>query len=1011
MNTIIQCLSEICQKHPFEEKILFVPSYSIGHQIGEHVARAGTSWINLRWITTSGYAQGLLSLDITKKHIRYISEQERLITIEHLYKNSSSPGRYFERAVDSPGIISCLAHAIHELRMAGFTHHTIAQQAFILPEKGEELAWLLKSYEHHLQRESLIDHPGLLRMAIEKLERHSYTNDSMFMVLSDFPLTGLEKKLITLGGDKNLVVIDHTHPKNLDVPKRFLSVPDKPKEKMITPEMDIELLPWLFDPRKAPGPFDDGSVSLFHALGESNEIREVFRRILKERIAFDDVEMVVTTINPYFPLIYEIGESLEIPTTFAGGLPITYTRPGRALILFLKWQAEDFQDKYLRQLISNGLLDLKRPTRDGERPGETRAVELIREARIGWGCERYLSRLQAMIDNCKADATDKAKEGKLKNLQWLKGFIQEVLHIMPGTHPEEMVSTNDVYRSSLLFLKKFCRTASELDGSGKINLIGLLESLLDAEPLNLPLRTEAERLIETITTLSVFHSTPQPGHVHVAHYRSGGYSGRSQTFVLGLSQDIFPGALHQDPVILDVERDALHDALFDSGELLHENVYMMAKLLGSLWGKTTLSYPCRDLREDRERFPASLLLGAYRIISGNHEGDYSHLREYLGQPAGFIPDTESIPLNHWEWWLSQKGLNYGAESVHASYPKLREGDWAEEKREGATISEYDGLIAHIDGFWDPLSGDVVLSCSRLEELARCPFTFFLHYMLRIEPLEEPEKDYGKWLDPLQRGSLLHTIFYRFMETLKERGERPSLKDHRQLMEHIALEEVERLKKEVPCSSDLVLEREVAEIRDAFPIFLQDEEVRCRNVEPVHFELDFGLGDDDPVHIRLKDKGSFRLRGRIDRIDRRREHHYEVWDYKTGSASGYKEHGYVDSGKQLQHALYAMAAETILRREYDPEAKVICGGYFFPTTKGNGQRIVKALNKEKLCEALEQLIRMLRSGIFPFSYDKKHCTHCDYVCVCGGPDVAVERCKEKLDNDKRLEPLNTLKSHG
>jgi len=76
-------------------------------------------------------------------------------------------------------------------------------------------------------------------------------------------------------------------------------------------------------------------------------------------------------------------------------------------------------------------------------------------------------------------------------------------------------------------------------------------------------------------------------------------------------------------------------------------------------------------------------------------------------------------------------------------------------------------------------------------------------------------------------------------------------------------------------------------------------------------------------------------GRIDRIDRSAEHEYEVWDYKTGSSYGYKEEGYLDRGRQLQHALYAEAAEIILKRDRDKKAKVVRSGYFFPGAKGEG----------------------------------------------------------------------------
>ena len=48
MNKSIQIIAQICEEHRFQEKLLFVPSCSIGHQIGEYLAKTGVSWINLR---------------------------------------------------------------------------------------------------------------------------------------------------------------------------------------------------------------------------------------------------------------------------------------------------------------------------------------------------------------------------------------------------------------------------------------------------------------------------------------------------------------------------------------------------------------------------------------------------------------------------------------------------------------------------------------------------------------------------------------------------------------------------------------------------------------------------------------------------------------------------------------------------------------------------------------------------------------------------------------------------
>src|SRR5439155_1102527 len=96
---------------------------------------------------------------------------------------------------------------------------------------------------------------------------------------------------------------------------------------------------------------------------------------------------------------------------------------------------------------------------------------------------------------------------------------------------------------------------------------------------------------------------------------------------------------------------------------------------------------------------------------------------------------------------------------------------------------------------------------------------------------------------------------------------------------------------------------------------------------------------NPVEIHLGHAGSFLLRGRIDRVDELGPGEFVVWDYKTGGTYGFKENRHLNAGRQIQHALYAMAAERLLSSaEY--KARVRRSGYFFPGPRGEGQRISK-----------------------------------------------------------------------
>ena len=1034
MDETINQLSEICRKHRFEEKVLFVPSYSVGHQIGENLAKSKQSWINLRMTTVAGCAHDLVAQDLSKDGIRLIDVHENLLIVEEILRDRESSGgfgSYFIGAADIPGIVRCLGNTINELRMAGIGAEDIEPSAFIVSQKAAEIKRILDSYDEFLIENRLIDRAGLISMSIRKIQDEEKCDDNtVVMVLSDFPITELERRLVYLVAGDKLEVVRHSKPAALEMPMRFFKPQSGDEQENHEPQADIDLFHWLFNPGESPPLFKDGSVALFHALGESNEVREVFRRTLSQANPIDDVEVIVTKTQPYISLIYEIASSLDLPVTISGGIPIAYTRPGRALILYLRWQSEDFITKYIRNLFSGGYLNLDAVALESDKPSPGRAAGIIREAGIGWGRERYGNRLKALEESFLAKAEerrengeeDKARQAENKAAQaaWVSCFIKEILAPITHKDTEEIVTIGTACQGAVLFLEKWCRIAGEMDASARNKLTEVLNSLTLSPSASDTARNILKRILGIVKETSIGHSNPKSGHIHVSHYRFGGYSGRSNTFVLGLDQAKFPGPLLQDPVILDTERTSLPSTLPKATDVLEENLYSMTKLLCSLKGKVTLSCSCRDLREDRELFPSSIMLNAYRLIAGMHEADYSDLNEFLEHPVGFVPSSKAVPLDDIEWWLSQSGIEYGGDSVLASYGHLQEGEQAERERENEMLTQYEGWLPSSKGALDPLKDEVVLSCSRLEDMAKCPFAFFVRHVLGVEPVEDLEKDPGRWLDPLQRGELLHDVFCRFMTGLKAKGESPELSKHLKRFETIAMEEVERWKEDVPPSCQSAFNREIKDICHTLEIFLRDEEERCAKVVPWFFELSFGISGvkvcgssvDEPVEIVLDRDRSFKLRGRIDRIDQIGEHDYEVWDYKTGSSYAYKEEGYLNQGKHIQHALYAVAAEILLRRQQDKRAKVIRAGYFFPSPKGEGLRIKKEqINRNELYEILDDLFDLLKSGVFPGTYDKANCRFCDYVKICGGAEVAVRRTVEKIERDQKMAPFARLKSHA
>ena len=173
MGKTIEILAKICEEHLFQEKLLFVPSFSIGRQIGEWLTKLGRGWINLRFTTPAEYTRDLVGQDVAAAKLRVIGFEEIPLIVESLYKaeqTRSERGGYFEAACEVTGIFKCLSKSLHELRLAGIDPERIDPRAFTIPEKGKDMVWLMKAYDQYLRENLCTDQAGLLSMGIHKMK-------------------------------------------------------------------------------------------------------------------------------------------------------------------------------------------------------------------------------------------------------------------------------------------------------------------------------------------------------------------------------------------------------------------------------------------------------------------------------------------------------------------------------------------------------------------------------------------------------------------------------------------------------------------------------------------------------------------------------------------------------------------------------------------------------------------------------------------------------------------------
>ncbi len=1096
LSQFIETLREICRSRILDEKWLLAPSLRVGYQWVDQVARSGQPAVNVRVKTVRQMAIELAAEEMDRLGVSLIGRTEQEVLVGRILsqlqaaRGPDSRGGYLPRVEEAgPGLVRSVLASLLDLRLAGKAAKDLPTDAFEAGEKGEEIRLLLQEYERQIRERGFFDFADVFRTAAVRLENDPAALSPGVLVLLPEErlgdLRGLERRFweavtasrrMVVGGDA-----------------RFRPAP--------ACHSDVDLLSWILRPEQAPLPRGDGSVRIFRALGEGNELREVFRRIVAGRIPLDEAEILYTDGSVYLPLLYELSWQLvpdgsdSVPVTFAEGVPPRYSRPARALAAWVSWVRQDFAQTILVRMIQDGLLRFDGgpeafPEEQGDDPegspanlsgvsgaramSFTRLGALLRSLPIGSGRERYpealaeaISALEREIepdrpvrgagagirtedDGEEADSPEQREHVRLELLERLhalrslRSLVEDLLLSTEGAvrTSEPGRSQHRILEGARAFLSSRARLASRLDayvGEKLIESIQELETCL--EDGDLPGLDPLQWLDELVLTSHVLGMGPRPGCLHAAPLWVGGHSGRPHTFIVGLDDGRFPGAGIQDPVLLDAERERISGELATAAGRVDRSVGSFAELLCRLRGSVTLSYCCRSLDDDREIFPSPVLLAAYRIVSGEREGDQESFHRWLEPTASFAPSEPKRCFHPGEWWLSRI-CTHGQpqnplQTLGPSFPHLARGIRARRARQSDLFTEYDGYApsAGCEHDFSHPHGPV-LSASRLERLGTCPLEYFFRYVLGVEPLKEYVLDPMVWLDPAERGSLLHTVFRKFMSLLQEEDRFPDADRDWPFLEKVLREEIRAWQRQKPPPNREILERESAELAWIAKIFLEEEHELRKEARPFCFEASVGLPPmeegtpldaREPVGYTLADGNRVRLRGRIDRIDELLENptsvptgrRYVVWDYKTGSAWKFMENNRrrrdpFFGGRVVQHYLYLVLAESMLRERISARISVEAFGWFFPTVREHGERVLwKARELSRGREVLSDLCRLAASGAFPFTDSPSDIQWSEYRDAFGDLEEAVDALKRKLNNpqNEMLEPFRRLRGLG
>lgn len=983
-------LAKVCSSSQLETKWLLAPSLRIGHQWIETLVRRGQPVVNLQPTTVSRLALLIAGPELVLRELTPPGRGTAAAVVDAEWEKLPAEG-YLGKLEPSIGVTASVSGAILSLRRIGVTADALNLTGFENPSKAADICQLLAAYEDFLKAQSLVDDADILRIAIRIVSEQQVQKDWLILIPSTCQVVGLEKLLLDAFPESSV--------------SRIAVAPAETESA--GPQVGLSR---------------NRNTSFYRAIGPANEVREVFRRCVSARIPFDEVEILHTDSATYVPLIHALAHRYSdpdgnpVPVTFADGLPSLCSRPGRALVAWLNWIREDYPQRSLIELLAGGMLAVPQ----NDKFSTSYLVQLLRPLAIGLGADNYRSRLDAAIEATKGelakrsiDAEDAAGivascEKRIAGYTVLQKFLAQLLDVSKTVCDNNGATP---LTAAELFLTKLARSAGEIDQKACAALIGAirdrrvwmetLEANLDSVPwlMSLPAQTP------------VTSSGPKSGHLHVAHVNSGGHSGRSKTFVVGLDDQRFPGAALQDPILLDHERQQLHPELPLSVDRLHEKIADLESTLSRLTGHITLSWSCHDPVDDREMYPAAILFSVWRSITGNQKALPEAFADAVGQPVSFAPDSAEKPLDeteHWLWRLSDPVVSRGDHTaiVQDRYRHLARGTAAVLRRY-SEFGPFSGHVAEAGIALNPFDADgPVLSASSLETAGRCPLAYFFQKGLRIAAPDDTELDFDRWLDAAQFGSLMHDVFRQFMKELRQVGKLPDFdRDHTQLAA-ILQDAVEQWRRDVPPPNDNAYRTDLWKLARTSRIFLQMEDEFCRTSTPRFFEAAIGLesvgsgnplDDTEPAVLQLANGRSIRTRGQVDRIDELGPERFSIWDYKIASGYGYDPNDPFRQGRHVQSVLYLKMVNEALRRHPDLKGVVERFGYFFPSIRAQGLRIDWPAESLRAGDGVvASLCGSIAAGEFPATDDKNDCTFCDYATVCRDLDQVTQTSRESLN---------------
>jgi ATP-dependent helicase/nuclease subunit B len=498
--------------------------------------------------------------------------------------------------------------------------------------------------------------------------------------------------------------------------------------------------------------------------------------------------------------------------------------------------------------------------------------------------------------------------------------------------------------------------------------------------------------------------------------------------VLGMAEGVFPSPTRDDSLLPDRERVAAEGELPLRAALVdRRHRDFLAALAGST--RQLLCVPRGDLRGGRERVPSRWVLGAAGTLAGAAWRSEDLLDPHRHEPwlehvASFDAGLRKVefPASDQEYrlraLLAAGTPGSRADAAGAADPLFAAGSAVIAARRSSKFTRFDG---NVSGRPVPSPAERVVSATRLEGWAACPFAYFVRNILGVEEVENPEEELT--ITPIDRGQLVHKVLETFVgevltrpDAERPRPSEPWTASDQKRMVAIAEQYCARFEEEGLTGRPVFWRRDKPRIiADLLHVLELDSRYRNgHGTRPVAAELSFGF-DDTPVEtvaIPIPDGRAVTFHGFADRVDVTDEGAIHVVDYKTGGDRSYRglsEECPDFGGTKLQLPVYGQAARAF---RHTPDAPVTAEYWFVSSKAGFGRIGFEVTQRvlERVGTTLGIVVEGIESGVFPHNPTATSTTPWVECAYCDPDALGVAGLRRSFDRkagDPLLAPFHAL----